>query len=186
MSRLLLIRHAATAATHRSAFPANEPLDAQALADAAALAARSRVPGATTLCSPALRARQTAAAFGLDPVIEQLLIECDFGHWSGRTLDEVHAEDPDAVGSWMTDPDAAPHGGESLAAFSARVTSWVDRQAATQATVVAVTHGGVIAAAVAHSLGAPVDAIWRIRPAPLSFTEIEARDGHWMVHRMGG
>lgn len=128
MRRLLLIRHATTAAVRRAAFPVDEPLDDAGRAAAATLA--GSLGRGEALCSPALRARQTAAAAGLAPVeLEAQLRECDFGAWAGRVLADVHADDPDGAAAWMTDPDAAPHGGEPLSALLARVGRWLDEQA---------------------------------------------------------
>jgi broad specificity phosphatase PhoE len=72
----------------------------------------------------------------------------------------------------MRDPDAAPHGGESLSAFAARVAEWLDEQAR---PVVAITHAGVIRAAVVHANRAPLSAFWEIDPAPLSVTALPLR-----------
>ena len=58
--------------------------------------------------------------------------------------------------SWMLDPDAAPHGGESLALFSTRIARWLDDQAAQDGRVTVITHGEVVKAAVVHALGAPL------------------------------
>ncbi|HEY1855169.1 MAG TPA: histidine phosphatase family protein [Solirubrobacterales bacterium] len=184
MRRLILVRHAPTAASRRAAFPLDEPLDAEALAAATMLA--GRLPEAeSVLCSPARRARQSAIAAELEPVTEPLLAECDFGAWAGFTLAEVHAEDATAAAAWMTDPDATPHGGETLTAFAARVAGWLAAQLETEGTTIAYTHGGVIAAAVVHALDAPLAAVWKLRPAPLSLTELEGEDGHWTVRRVG-
>jgi broad specificity phosphatase PhoE len=141
--RLFLVRHAATSATRAVAFPVDEPLDQRALSEAAALA--DVVPARLdVLCSPALRTRATAEAARLgEPRIDPALAECDFGAWAGRTLEDVGAGDPGGVGAWMTDPDAQPHGGESLSAFAARVAEWLDGQAALDGGAVAITHGGV-------------------------------------------
>lgn len=184
VSRLVLVRHGPTAATRSSSFPADEGVDADAIAGAVALGRRLPT-GAIAFSSPALRARQTADAAGLTPKIDERLGECDFGSWSGRSLAELHAEDPAATEIWMTDPSAAPHGGESLNAFGARVRAWVDAQANQDTTVVAVTHSGVIAAAVAHVLGAPAEAVWSLRPEPLTITELDGADGRWTVRRVG-
>ena len=81
----------------------------------------------------------------------------------------------------MTDPDSAPHGGESLRAFSARVGAWLDGQAGRAGTCVAITHGGVVKAAVVHALAAPIEAFWRVDCAPLSRTELHAHDGRWTL-----
>lgn len=185
MKRLLLVRHAATSATRTAAFPADEPVEDGAAALAAPLRDLVRERD-ELLVSPALRCAQTAAAAGLTPRVEPRIAECDFGDWAGRTLADVNAEAPDAVGAWMSDPAAAPHGGESLAAFAARVAAWLDEQAGADGRTLAVTHGGVVKAALVHALGAPLDAFWRVDVAPLSVTELHAHDGRWTVTRTNG
>jgi broad specificity phosphatase PhoE len=185
LRRLLLVRHAASPATRATAFPSDEALDERGLAEATALAHVLPASTGEVLCSPAARCVQTASAAGL-PVarVDGALAECDFGVWAGRTLAEVFAEDEAAGVGWMTDPDAAPHGGESLRAFAARVAAWLDRQAALDGRALAVTHGGVVKAAVVHALGAPLNAFWRVDVAPLSVTELHAHDGRWTVARV--
>jgi len=84
----------------------------------------------------------------------------------------------------MTEPGAAPHGGESLTALLARVRGWLAEQAALDGTAIAVTHGGVISAAVVIALDAPPSAIWRVDIAPVSITELHAHDGRWTVTRV--
>lgn len=185
MKRLLLVRHAATAATRALAFPADEALDARSLADAATLGERLPAGPYEGLSSPALRCRQTAAAAGLDPVASRPeLAECDFGSWTGRTLEELQAADAHAVTAWMTDPDAAPHCGESLTRFATRVAGWMEAQTREDGGAVAITHGGVVKAAVVHALGAPLEAFWRIDVAPLAITELHAHEGRWTVTRV--
>jgi len=178
------VRHAPTTATRAFAFPADEPLDDRGRADAEALAAA--IPARfDVLCSPARRCRETADAAQLRRAqLEPELAECDFGAWTGRTLEQVSAADADAVGEWMADPAACPHGGESLAAFSARVGAWLDGQAALDGGVVAITHGGVVKAAVAHALHAPIESFWRIDALPLAVTELHAQEGRWTVTRV--
>ncbi len=135
----------------------------------------------TRSSSPALRARETAAAAGLQATVDPRLSECDFGTWSGRTLAEVHDADPGSSGAWMSDPAACPHGGESLRAMLGRVGGWLDAQAALDGRTIAVTHAGVVKAAVVHALAAPPEAFWRIDVAPLALTELHAHDGRWTV-----
>lgn len=142
------------------------------------------MPRGAAICSPALRARETAAAAGLDATVEPALCECDFGAWAGRSLQDVHAAEPDAVAAWMTDPDACPHRGESLSALIARVAGWMDAQAALDGRAIVVTHGGVVRAAVVHALRAPAPSAWRIDVSPLAVTELHARDGRWTVTRV--
>lgn len=180
MRRLLLVRHGPTSATRAAAFPVDEPLDDAGRRAAGALAAV--LPGnCDVLCSPALRCRQTAAAAGLEPRLEGALAECDFGRWAGLSLAEL---DADGAGEWMTDPDAAPHGGESLRAFAARVGAWLDAQSSASGASAAITHAGVVKAAVVHALGAPLGAFWCVDAAPLSVTELHAHDGRWTLTRL--
>jgi broad specificity phosphatase PhoE len=177
--RLLLVRHAPTAATRAYAFPADEALDDRAVAAAAELSIPAR---AEVVCSPSERCIATAEAAGLTVgAVEPAIAECDFGSWCGRTLGELVAERPSETRRWMTDPDSAPHGGESLRAFTARVGAWLDGQAGRAGTCVAITHAGVVKAAVVRALAAPIEAFWRVDCAPLSRTELHAHDGRWTL-----
>lgn len=180
--RLSLVRHAPTAAVRAASFGSDEPLDERGRD--AALALAGALPGrASVVVSPSVRTQQTAAALGLvDATLAPALAEGDFGRWAGRTLAEVHAAEPAAVGAWMADPTATPHGGESLAALVARVGAWLDALPAEGRTV-AVTHGGVVKAAVVLALEAPLAAFWRIDVAPLSLTELSRHDGRWTLSR---
>ncbi len=182
--RLLLVRHAPTAATRAFAFPSDEVLDERGLAAAAEL--RVSIPtGPDVLCSPAARCVQTADAARLGgATLDARLAECDFGAWAGRTIDAISGEDPDGLAAWMTDPRSRPHGGESLAAFAGRIAGWLDEQAGQDGGAVAITHGGVVKAAVVHALGAPIEAFWRIDACPLAVTEMHAHDGHWTVTKV--
>jgi broad specificity phosphatase PhoE len=83
----------------------------------------------------------------------------------------------------MTDPSFAPPGGESLDALTARVGAWMTDHAGDDVPLVAVTHGGVVRAAIAVALGAPASAAWRIDVAPGSLTELHAHDGRWRLVR---
>jgi broad specificity phosphatase PhoE len=177
--RLLLVRHAPTAATRAYAFPADEALDERAVVAAAELSIPAR---AEVVCSPSERCVATAEAAGLTVgAVEPAIAECDFGSWCGRTLDELVAERPDETRRWMTDADSAPHGGESLRTFCARVAAWLDGQAALDGTCVAITHGGVVKAAIVHALAAPIEAFWRVDCAPLSRTELHAHNSRWTL-----
>ncbi len=184
MRRLLLVRHAPTAATRAFAFPADEALDADGVQ--AAVALRLSIPtGHEVLCSPSARCVQTADAARLaEPLLDERLAECDFGAWTGRTLDDVCAEDAESVGTWMRDPAARPHGGESLATFADRVGGWLDEQSRLDGSAVAITHGGVVKAAVVRALGAPIEAFWRVDAPPLAVTELHAHDGRWTVTKV--
>ncbi len=138
---------------------------------------------ARVLTSPATAARQTAAALGLTAEVEPGLRDCDYGRWAGRTLDEVSAVEPEAVFAWLSDPAAAPHGGESIAALAGRVGDWLDSEAV-QGGVLAVTHAAVMRGAVIHVLGAPMQSFWRIDVPPLALFELRRGGGPWTLRAM--
>lgn len=131
--------------------------------------------------SPALRARETAAALGFAAVVDPLLRDCDYGRWAGMTLDDVQAREPDAVGAWLHDPTAAPHGGESLVDLTGRVAGWLDTQQGMAGRAVAVTHAAVIRAAIVHALDAGPRAFWRIDIGPLARVGLSGSNGRWAL-----
>lgn len=180
---LLLVRHAPTAATRAAAFPADEGLDARGRAAAAGLAAA--LPArAAALTSPARSCRETAAAAGLEALLEPAVADVDYGAWAGRSLADVQAAEPDAAAAWLSDLDARPHGGETLRELADRIGAWLDAQAALGGRAVVITHAAVVRAAVVHALGAPPAAFWRIDVAPLGVTELHGRRGHWTLARV--
>ncbi|MFB6810576.1 histidine phosphatase family protein [Streptomyces sp. NPDC056387] len=101
----------------------------------------------------------------------------DTGEWAGRTLEEVSAEDPAAVHRWLTDPDYAPPGGESVAALIARVGAVLGGLAA--GTHRAVVDQAVVRAAVVHALELPAAAFWRLDVRPDTVTTLTGRLGRW-------
>nr|BFE72313.1 hypothetical protein GCM10020092_056140 [Actinoplanes digitatis] len=88
--------------------------------------------------------------------------------------------EPFGLQAWLTDPCAAPHGGESLAAVRLRAGTWLDRQAGLR--VVAVAHPVLVRAMLTHALGLPDDAVWQLDVAPLSLTRLTHRSGRWHLH----
>lgn len=183
-TRLELICHASTAATRRSAFSADEPLDDRAKEKLAGVPRRT--PNADKrLTSPALRAIQTAEALQLAATVDPMLRECDYGRWTGRSLGEVQAEEPEAVTEWMRDSGAAPHGGESLLALIERVATWLDAQSTVPGKIVAVTHASVFRAAIVHAIEAGPQSFWRVDAMPLSLARLSANKGRWRLVSLG-
>ncbi|MDP9844493.1 histidine phosphatase family protein [Streptosporangium lutulentum] len=177
VTRLLFVCHASTSATARAAFPGDEPLDERGLRRATGLA--REFGRGSAACPAEVRCVQTAAALGLRADPDPLLADCDYGRWSGRTLGEVEAAEPEALASWLGDPAAAPHGGESIAGLLGRVAGWLAGRA--PGRLVAITHPPVIRAAVVHALGAPAAAFWRIDVAPLARVALTGRGGRWQL-----
>ncbi|WP_351222400.1 histidine phosphatase family protein [Streptomyces sp. NPDC002133] len=135
--------------------------------------------------APSLRCEQTTEAMGFTAVVETALRDCDFGRWDGRSLDDAAATDPAGITVWMTDPDAAPHGGESVAALCGRVGDWLDALPEHAGRVLAVTEPAVVRAAVVHALGAPAGAFWRVDVPPLSLVTLTGRSGRWNLRLSG-
>lgn len=174
MIRLTLLVHGATAANRAATFPVDEPLEPRARAAAEAL--RGRFAPSEALASPALRARETAEALGLVARAEPALGDADVGRWAGLSMAEV---EPAALAACMTDPDARPHGGESIAEVVARVAAWLESRVGVEGRCLAVTHVAVVRAAVVAVLGAPAAAFWRIDAPPLSATDLVSDGRRW-------
>jgi probable phosphoglycerate mutase len=143
---LLLIRHGETPLNvARVLQPADTPLSERGLAQARALAERlAQQPPAALLSSDLPRALQTAQAIGracgLAVQATPLLQERNFGDLRGLPYDSL-GHDPIAA------PEAPP-GGESAAAFHARVALAFDficrAQQACSGALAVVTHGLVV------------------------------------------
>jgi broad specificity phosphatase PhoE len=178
--RLHLLCSASTASTSSVAFAADEPLDAKGKESLSALS--GRLPACDIILrSPVLCARQTADGLALTPSIEPLLRDCDFGRWAGRSLQDVEANEPAAVADWLRNPGAAPHGGESFADVTKRVGGWMDQMLTKAGSILAITHGLVIRAAIAHALGAGPEAFRHIDVAPLTRTKLSGGGGRWTL-----
>lgn len=183
-TRLILVSHAPTAATRSAAFAVDEPLDPHGLADATGAAGTLRRVD-TVLCAPTRRCIGTATALGLDPTIDEGLRDGQVGRWAGRTLDEVAAAEPDAVAAWLTDPAAAPHGGESLNDLLARTGGWLHDLPGATHTIVAVTHPMVIRAIIVNAIAATPASFWRIDVAPLTQTILNGGPTRWTLRGTG-
>jgi broad specificity phosphatase PhoE len=177
VTRLLLLAHGPTPALRRTVFGRDDDLDEGGLRAALALAPAVTARAGAWRCGPSRAAQQTIRALGHEPTVEAALAEPDHGRWAGSTLQDVAAAEAGSVQAWLTDPGAAPHGGESLAALTARVGGWLDTVAGQP--MVAVAHPVVVRAALAAALGLPGTAIWQLDVAPLSRTRLEHRAGRW-------
>jgi broad specificity phosphatase PhoE len=172
VSGLRLIAAGHTPALRRAVFGGDDDLD-----PAGRNAARARrVPGrGPWVCAPSRAARETVHELGgTEPLVEPRLTDPDYGTWTGRALEEVD------LGEWLTDPAAAPHGGESLAAVIARAGAWLDEQGGR--TLTAVAHPTVVRAVLTHALGMAPDGIWRLDVAPLAVCRLADRAGRWHLH----
>ncbi|AYY13821.1 bifunctional RNase H/acid phosphatase [Actinobacteria bacterium YIM 96077] len=190
---LVLVRHGRTPMTEARIFCGGDTegpqLDdvgrAQAERAARALAAGTPValpPGTepVIVSSPMLRTRQTAdmiaARLGVEKVTtDEQWRECEFGSWDGLTLAEITERFPDEAAQWLSSTSSRAPGGESLDDMAARVIAARDRvvERYPGQIVVIVTHSMPVRALVQLTLEAPPSAMFRLRPAPGSLTEIQ-------------
>lgn len=179
-SRVTLISPALSPALRQARFDDGCPLDpagaVRARSAAGALPAADR-----TLVSPTVRCRETASELGLDAAPSTALNALDLARWRGHTLDEVSAAEPEEVARWLTDPSAAPHGGESVHQLCRRISHWLDEAARFSGLTVAVVEPEIVRAVTVRALGAPESAFWRLDVPPLSATEFSGRAGRWNV-----
>ncbi|MFE7387152.1 histidine phosphatase family protein [Streptomyces sp. NPDC057582] len=169
-------------------FDDDRPLD-QAGWQEVQLSARALVPlGAAELryCSPTARSRATGEALGFAPMAQPALRDCDMGRWRGWTLSDVAAREPAAVDAWLADPRSAPHGGEPLLAFIARIGGWLDTRPAFDGSIVAVTEPSVVRAALVYALGAPPSTYWNVDVRPLSTITLIGLRGRWSLRLEAG
>jgi probable phosphoglycerate mutase len=198
MTRVLLIRHGETAWNREERWQghADVPLSDEGLAQARLLASylsgptyRDERNGAGPIrvvySSDLLRASQTArilaSALGLEPRVEAAWREIDVGRWAGSRREEIREKFAEEWRRIADGEDLPRGGGETFAAFSARVVGALERLRADHAheTVAVVTHGGVIRAALLHVLALPwlrireVDAISNTAVSELSWNGVE-------------
>jgi 2,3-bisphosphoglycerate-dependent phosphoglycerate mutase len=148
---------------------------------------------ARLVASPLLRARETAALLGAEPVaVDDALIEMDWGEWEGESLGALKA----GLGAAFEATagrglDFRPPGGESPREIQQRIVDWLLRTSAQATPLVAVTHQGVIRSVLA--LTTAWDMVGRppVRLADDVVHLIEFRNGRaqpveWNVPLMAG
>jgi len=183
-ARLDLLAHGASAATRGARFPDDDSLEASAVGTLEAFRGRLR-PYAQVLTSPARAARETATALGFDAEVEMALSDCDYGRWRGLASKDVAEREPDEFATWLSDPAAAPHGGESLAVLIERIGAWLTQALARESATLAVTHASVVRAAIVDALGAGTTSFARIDVAPLSLARLSGHAGRWNFVALG-
>ncbi|MGB3353489.1 MAG: bifunctional RNase H/acid phosphatase [Mycobacterium sp.] len=101
---------------------------------------------AAVVSSPLQRAYDTASAaakaLGLDVLVDDELIETDFGAWEGLSFSEAAERDPELHTTWLRDTSVPPPDGESFDAVAARVGNAQKRLIAEHAgqSVLVVSH----------------------------------------------
>jgi alpha-ribazole phosphatase len=146
--RTFLIRHPKPAVAEGVCYGRSDLGLAEAAIECAD-ALRSLLPAnAPPYSSPLRRCLELARALHSQPVIDERLVEMNFGQWEMRRWDDIPRQEIDA---WTADPIGfAPPGGESAAALRARVAELLR---ALPETAVLVAHGGVLRACVGELTG---------------------------------
>jgi broad specificity phosphatase PhoE len=184
-TRVTLISPARSESSETFRFDDGSPLSAAGLRQARrARAAAGPLLSAAgrTFVSPSERCVRTAVELGLHDAagsVDDRLSGCGMGRWRGRTLEEVGEAEPEGVARWLSDPAAAPHGGEPLVRLCARTREWLAEMAEVPGRVWAVAEPDVVRAAVVCAIGAPEQSLWRLDVAPLTATELSGRSGRW-------
>ncbi len=136
---------------------------------------------AVWLVSPLARTRETMAAIAAagsvlpEPVVEPAFQEQSFGSWQGLSWSEMAAEDPKTYAAFWRNPvHSAPPEGESYAEHMARARAAILRLTARYEgkTLVCISHGGTIRAAIATALGLDATAAMAIVVDNLSITRL--------------
>ena len=184
MTTVLLVRHGLTATTGHvlTGWTPGIPLDDRGRAQADALAARlAPLRLDAIISSPLERCAQTAGAIAAGRDGQQVLTddrvgECRYGDWTGQPLKKLATEKlwrvvqahPSAV--TFPGPD-----GESMPDMQHRAVAAVrdwNAKLGPDATYLICSHGDVIKAIVADSLGLHLDQCQRIQADPCSLTVI--------------
>lgn len=187
ITRVLLVRHAATDGNRHLCGSSDIPLSAEGCAQLAILIERLRGRQAPDLLvtSPLRRARQVAEALGCiwnqrpEPAAWARELCC--GDVDGMTVDDIRRDHPDlwTRNEAQDDDQFAWPGGETYAGFRARILDGLNQTAASRPgrRIVVVTHAGVISQILGVLRGRPASVWAPDRPAPLSATEISWYDG---------
>ena len=178
------ICHATTRALRAATFGGDDPIDDVGRAKAERLAGSIRRAD-QCWTSPALRARETAAALGLTATVDERLRDCDFGRWTGLKFSQVLVREPRKLMSWISNPSSAPHGGEPIPQVMERVAAWIREPGRDKVHTVAITHASVIRAAIVHVIEAQLQSFWRIDVVPLSLTDLRTNGRRWVLRSMG-
>lgn len=197
MPTLILIRHGRSQANAAGVLAGRTPgvaLDDTGVRQADALADRfAHVSFSRIVTSPLERCRATAVTLARgesEPIVDDRLVECEYGEWTGRKLEELHDEPLWAEVQDMPSGVRFP-GGESMPELYARVTTAVaDHNAAVDEHGVwaAVTHADVIKAIIADAVGVGLDLFQRFVVDPGSVSAIhygKQRTAIWKLNDTG-
>ena len=188
-----LVRHGEHVLRGRGVLAGRTPgvgLSATGRAEITAVAERLGGEAVAALyASPLERTRESAEILGarlaLPVRFRDDVIELDFGEWTGLTFDAVR-QDPRWEAWRSCRSMAAVPGGESMRAVQQRTVNALAelQRDHRRDTVVVVSHGDVIRAALLYALGMPLDLYARIEIGLGSISTIEFGDRGFCVRQL--
>jgi probable phosphomutase (TIGR03848 family) len=200
VTTVLLLRHGRTTTNASGVLAGHQPVGLDEVGQAQARAvgdrlAAAKLPLAAVVSSPLPRCRETlslALPDFSDISVDDGIVECRYGDWTGRPLKDL-AKEP----LWATvqaHPSAAVFpgaDGESMAVMSARsiaaIRGWdakLTESHGADAVWLACSHGDIIKAIIADALGMHLDLFQRIAVEPASITVIRYTPLRSFVLRM--
>ncbi len=190
---LVLARHGETEYNRADVFrgrinlPLNERGMNQARAAADYLAEK---PFEAFYSSPLRRSMETAAVIagrhGGEAGPLECFIDVDYGHWSGRSIDEIRSTWPREFAIWADDPGRAVFpGGEAVREVRERLyegLEWLAREHG--GTVLLVGHKLINRIALCLVLGLPISGIWRVEQSNGAMNFISRGEHGWVIQRL--
>lgn len=177
-----LLRHGEPLGGRRYRGAIDDPLSErgwQQMRDATAMPAAWQGIISSPLTRCAAFATELADRLELPLSIDPRLQEVGFGSWEGQTGEQLRATDPQILQRFYHDPiGERPAGAEPLDVFQSRVAACLDDLLASHAGqhLLVVAHAGVIRAAVAHTLAAPLASMYRMGVDNACFTRLQRSD----------
>ena len=192
--RLIVVRHGETfynaqrRLTGQSDIPLNSLGERQAVALGDFLAMEHLDAIVTSdLERTRVTASTIASSHGLLVQEDSDLRELAFGEWEGFTFDEVLAKDANQVSLWREDSTIyAPPGGETVAQLRDRCARALKRWQTEypDASVLWVTHGGLIGVLLCHVLGIDLKRRWQFSHDNASISELRLRGDRLIIVRL--
>lgn len=139
--------------------------------------------GASVLSGPEPACVRTAAVVAESAEVPTVpgLGGPDLGRWAGLTPERVLDADPAGLQAWLRDPDASPHGGESLAGHLRRVAGVLDSFAWPAAGAVVVASLFTVRAACVHALRAGPESLLHLDLTPGTTAAISRNGDTWRL-----
>ena len=170
--RLLLVRHGQSEWNAARRLQGQADVGLSELGKAQADALRpviEEIGHCRAIASDLVRVRDTALRIGAENLkFVPNLREIDVGDWTGRSIEDIRAEDEDAYLGWRAGT-SAPPGGEIWADFAERIASVIEEEEPNKCdNLLVVCHGGVIRAILQRYIGLDPAQIIPVAPASLS------------------